>query len=691
MATRLKTVTFAFPQLAALTELVVTNLTQITLYLPESSKTFRKVTVTWSGDDIITATGGTINEYRTGLRLAAVAYSTVTNTNDITHSAENSSFQFTADFTSYFTTNWSGTSMTCDLQVYMDQTTGTTANFANVCATIEITYEYDDTSTTQVKTVMIPLDAPVGALATTEPGGAIATIPALDTWLPEPSKTYRNMFIVVQGNEHRNAAVTDHTISLRIDATATHTTGNYEGALASDRWFRYVWDCQSLITTNATNAFRIWASVARCNHLQIYMVVTYEFATSAAAAWAASTAYSLGDRVYGSNDIVFRCTTAGTSGGTEPAWTTTQDGTTNDNTAVWTVEYVRNSVQLPMNFDSPMGGTTSSDYQRATRDLWIEEPGTISDEYCALLAFWDQAAAIAGLNMRVGTGSFVAYTDTAANLSGGNGAMIRNDAGVTLARGKNTISADVYRTDTADLGWNMSGLWLINYLSALHKDGHGAHNHTVKWNLANMSTVAASTTLAIAATAPVIPETNYFINAVGAEYRYLSNSTTTPAGVSIQVERLSAEGGVQWENVYSEPSHTDPESGIRSCYSQARLLFQRWHIGSQTDEDTTRFDLETARRWRIALGNAATAFHTLNLIFTYHSITFEVAGDIADSNGGTVTVALHRAESGEKVLETSRVGDGAYSFTWFDNTADVYVAAYEAAGYAGRSDDGAAV
>ena len=63
---------------------------------------------------------------------------------------------------------------------------------------------------------------------------------------------------------------------------------------------------------------------------------------SAVTAWAASTAYSVGDlrRQSGTptqgNERVFRCTTAGTSGGSQPSWTLTKGSTTNDNTCVWT-------------------------------------------------------------------------------------------------------------------------------------------------------------------------------------------------------------------------------------------------------------------------------------------------------------------------------------------------------------------
>jgi hypothetical protein len=63
---------------------------------------------------------------------------------------------------------------------------------------------------------------------------------------------------------------------------------------------------------------------------------------TAVTAWAATTAYSVGDlrrqlaTPTAGNERVFRCTTAGTSGGSEPTWTLTIGSTTNDGTAVWT-------------------------------------------------------------------------------------------------------------------------------------------------------------------------------------------------------------------------------------------------------------------------------------------------------------------------------------------------------------------
>jgi len=57
-------------------------------------------------------------------------------------------------------------------------------------------------------------------------------------------------------------------------------------------------------------------------------------------AWQATTAYSLGDIVVPSagleNGFRYECTTAGTSGASEPTWKTTEGETNSDGTVVWT-------------------------------------------------------------------------------------------------------------------------------------------------------------------------------------------------------------------------------------------------------------------------------------------------------------------------------------------------------------------
>lgn len=61
-------------------------------------------------------------------------------------------------------------------------------------------------------------------------------------------------------------------------------------------------------------------------------------AVPVSSAWQASTAYALGQfvRPTAGNGRRYACTTAGTTGGTEPTWPTSAGGTVNDGGAVWT-------------------------------------------------------------------------------------------------------------------------------------------------------------------------------------------------------------------------------------------------------------------------------------------------------------------------------------------------------------------
>jgi hypothetical protein len=628
MATRLKTVEYWFPLLATAADNTDTNFTQITVDLPENSKVFKKVVFDVVYADVNTTLTGTNNRRQVSIQLGAAGYSAVNNTNVYTLSGENFVGSHSGDFTSYFAANWSGTSMTCDARFLYDMSTATPLGARNLSGRLRITYEYDDTSTTHVKTVWIPLNAPVAQFSTTKPGAATAIIPALDTELPETSKSILQTAVVVQGNTNTSGA-TDVSVSIEIDTDGAITTGLYEMGGTQAMFYRFNQNVS--FATNAAHNFFLWSgvSVTWGYHTQAWLVVTYTFN--------ASTSTS-----------------------------------------------VFNSLILPMEFDSPMGAA-AADWQRATRSLFVEEPATITTKQIAFFAFWDQVTALSGLNWRVGTGSFIAYGDLAGVVAGSNAAMIRNDSAFTLARGENTLQADVYRSG-ANMGWNISGFWIVNYTSSKASAGVGAHNHTVFWSLKGHGTDAAATERVIAATAPEIPETSYFLNAVGTYTEYVSNSTLNLIGVTVQVERLAAEGGVQWESAYRDINQTDPETGLRYAWSQIRELFKRW----PGDPSAGRMDLETARRWRVIFPNTAitaSGFFETALIFTYHSITFEFGGEVSGSGGGTVNIDLHRATSGEKVLSTSRSGNGAYLFSWYDNVASMFAQAREDATHLGRSDD----
>jgi hypothetical protein len=74
-------------------------------------------------------------------------------------------------------------------------------------------------------------------------------------------------------------------------------------------------------------------------------------------AWNASTVYSVGDTIVPTTFAgrMYRCTTAGTSGSSQPTWTTTDGGTNTDGTAIWT-EHTP-SLEAGTNLNEVSGGS----------------------------------------------------------------------------------------------------------------------------------------------------------------------------------------------------------------------------------------------------------------------------------------------------------------------------------------------
>jgi hypothetical protein len=633
MATRIKTVQFAFPMTTSdVTDAVVTNLTQITVYIPETVSSFISATVDVGFQDIISVTGGTIGEHRAGLRLGAAAYTTVTETDDITNSGENIAGVIGPfNFTSHFTTNWTGTSMTCDVQVYFDQTTGTTLGMRNVTAVLTLTYEYDDTAATQIKTAWIPLESLVGALTTTANSNiGTSQIPQLTGtggMLPEASVAIRDYYFLIEGNEATSAA-TDFTVSVNIDGGTSTAFGIQEAALASGRYCRWIYK-PAVPTTTSTHNFQMWSSLAaRLNHVVITLVVTYEFSESS--------------------------TTS-----------------------------VLNSIILPLEIGSPLGAINSTYASRYQRDVFIAEPGTIVLKQSAFRINFNVNATPTGLNMRAGSQSYRAYTPYGGVVCGMLSMQQRIDsggaqgAGITLARGKNTVTIDGYITVTTNQMTNISGYFMINYQSDKSTAGIGAHNHTVFKNLYQWDALLQDR-IRVDSFSFAIPESNYRISSVGfAIYHFVA---TGSEAITMDAQCLTTEGkGGGYYDIYGDAYQSDAERSSNVIYMNGRDVFKRYPVDPAVD----RVDIESARSYRFF--STTTSSNGMMMLVTYHSIAFTVSGNIYGSQGGTVTINVYRSDNNELVYTTTRSGDGAYSFTWYDDTIALYTEAYEDTGHYGRS------
>lgn len=640
MATRQKTIQFAFDTYTGdVTDATVTNLTQTTLYIPETVISFVDVSADMGWNDFTTSSG-TISEIRCGLQLGAAGYSTITDTDNITSSGENMAGLFSPfDFTSYFTTNWTGTSMTCDLQVYFDQSSGASLGMRNVTSIITITYEYNDdsgTNATQIKTAWIPLESITAAQATTQTEIGTNQIPILtgaSGLLCEASPTIRDFaFIIGDADSSADTGLVDWTINLSMDSGATFSFGVMEQALQSNRYFRGIWRPTPL-TTTATHTFDMWVDAgSRGHHMPILLMVTYEFDASS----------------------------------------TTK---------------VLNSLRMPITSDQASGTISGGDpNSRNVLDFYIQEPTTITLKQSGVKVGWRYTANVSG-GVDFLAGSQVArnYTMNSSSNSSIFAFIQRIDsggaqgAGITLARGKNTIVCDLYSTTLGQVSGVNTELFL-NYHSGLDAAGIGAHNHTVIKTVKQWDSLSRNTSNNDTAFAFDIPETSYYLNSIG---YYVHKISLGGYASTLDVQVLSGE----WKedgyfNVHTIAAYTDAERGYIYEFMNANDVFFRF----PGDVGVNRVDAETARY--IKYGSFTAASWGIQAFATYHSITYTAADSITGFSG-TVTLGLHDATTGEKLQETSRSGDGAYSFTWYDDTDDVFIEANDGTNV-GRSLNGTA-
>ena len=641
MATREKTVIFGFPTLDSVADAVVTNFAQITVNIPETVIAFTSVFAEIGWQDAITATGGTVTEHRVALRLGAAGYTTVTELDDIANSGENLAGVIGPfDFTSHFTTNWSGTSMTCDVQVYFDQNTGTTLGMRNCSAVLYVTYTYDDdpvVNPVQLKTVRIPLESPAGALPTAANSNlGTSQIPALDTFLAESGKTIRDYFFQIEANEATNNSTVDWSLSVNVDGGTAFTYQPQESGLASDRFCRWLHKPSSVPATNVAHNFQIWGSQARANMVCVELIVTYEFDVAATT----------------------RMTT---------------------------------SILLPVEIATPVGVTTAAEASRFQRSFFIQEhaPSLLQS---AFRINFNTTASIAGLRAAIGAQAFRAYTHASNVVAGMYCLQQRLDsgsaqgAGFALSRGLNSITLDMYATDTTDQATNVGGYIILNYQHDKPVEGVGAAAHTVMKVLLAWDALLADRTR-INNYSFQIPESKYWI--VGAGFMFYQWVLASSMAVTFDVECLPAESkGGGYLDIYADAFQADNERGCTLVWMRGRDVFKR----HPDDVDPDRLDIEAVRDYR--LYTSTTTSNGLVAAVTYHSDLHVVSGTVSgyvDADGAGLTVWVHRSDTGERVGVVTTTAGGVWSMDWYDDTVPLYAVCVEDSTHAGASALGTAV
>lgn len=642
MATRTNTVSYAFTHDATnLNAATRRDLTATTVQIDEtSSRTFLSayIEVTCRGNE---TSGTSMTSRMIGIKIDAVAFNDSTISETIPNTGDQQSFRFRRDVTSYFTTNFTGSSHSVQVGVQF----GGIATI-NHCARLIVTYQYDDSSaTTRTKTVYLPLDSAAGTLTTTltETVGT-NQIPQLTGGgiLPESSITIRDQYLWVMANEGHDSGTTDDQLALAIDGEAETQFGVLEQSLDSSPWMELFWK-RTDIDPAAAHAFKA-RSVAAANRfpqLCAVYVVTYSYDHSASST-------------------------------------------------------ILNSLRIPIECDpSTFGGATSGLQSKVSVVVPIEEPTTITMVQSGVLLSYNMPnSALSGLNVAVGSQSHRTYTpSTLYNSPAGQQTLMhRIDSGgaagsaITLARGENEITLAWYRTSTGSggAGYGMNALLFLNYTSGKATDGAGAHNHTIDLMIGGTDAVGSSTVKDFTYQ-PTIPESDYWVTCMGVRIDYLMAGR---GSLALMAERLSGEGLADgWQTLHTNSFCVSNENSVNTLFCNATAAFDR----HPAEPDTHRLAVESSRVWRFGSFLDGTNSHggwvAASLSITYHTLTRSVSRAVTgyDSTGAGITVNVHRVDTGELLYSTTTASGGGYSFTAYSNVTSLYAEARQDATHVGRS------
>jgi len=647
MALRLKTIEFAtqtdVTTLAAQTKKVLTGSTQI--FIPELTLTFKscmlEVFVAGDNSAVASLTGATIGF---SLGVAAESSSVLQSPSAISGSMKES-WIFSRDVTSYFTSNWTGTAMN-----WYTAWTGSGPAFANLSAKITITYQYEEsTSNTQIKTIRIPVESTKSLLTTSWQfvgSGVTQAIPPLKgTYLPEIGVTIRQAYLEIQSNDAMNAT-TAFSGQTRINGGTPFNFWRTPITLNSARWLKSIYDL---------------------------------------------TPFNLTGSSYYSLEMVTSLTSRFTVPGGLIVCTYQYDAT--GSTTIY------NSLMLG-GIDTPgfIGGTTATDQAVWERNIYIEEPNIISIKESAVALYFTDSG---GFNLSVqvtgstsGQTTASVYTITAGATQAGQYSLFhridangQNKKGLFLNRGKNLYNIRVF-SNTAQSGWNLSGVLYLNYTSGKHTLGVGAHTHTCfQYVLSGQTATRVSqTTVAVAAQ---IPEAYYYLSGFLTYIPYISGVGTDQA-ITLQAGILSGESyGQGWQMIYNGQGRTDNVNSLNTAYGAARTAYMRW-VG---DPDSDRLDIERPRQYR--LDTDPLTYSYCGYYYTYNAITYVVSGTCTGyvSDGSGIDIDVFRiitTDHYEHILDLKTIAGGTFSGIFIDNTDTLFIAARQDDTHVGRSPNGTA-
>jgi hypothetical protein len=640
----------------------------LTIYIPETtSRTFKSCYLDVMMHD---------NQTTAGDDVAAVSirascdggsnWTTCTRTTTVADTGENISFRFFADITAEFVARFTGTSDTLRWGWYVDYASaGGSPVLTNVSCKVVITYEYSDTALdTRIKTVRIPLqgnaDTATASLTTTlaNLGGVADQIPALDTFCPEASKSYRAIFLEFFTNTNPIAHTTDTEFECKVGSLTADVGAVVEMGQAPQMLIRHTYDC--LANSMPTNAVQNVQVRSKTNadafaNVSAILTVTYEYS---------------------------------------------HDNSTS----------ILNSLWLPA--QSAVTGVGSSSVYDDT-GLFVTfdaaEPGTLTLAQSGILL----------ITKASGSGIACAYTVKATGQTGTT--YYQNKYVSSTDYGAAGLHCLTHRTDNASSSWAVAAgvnrlvihvsavgstasinqlgfgraIAIINYTSDKASGGEGTHNHSVFLLKADMTrtTVLGEVTSALV----VCPETNpTFQGCCTTNIANVSSLTTTsmillttgtelalPSAADIVLFFPMSAG-----NGWSSEVHWTFQGGFIVPRAYSRSSVGIAPIGRFTSDPAVPDCIDPYASRSLQWHESGVTYTASLFVQTYHDITYTVSGTISGytGDGSGITVDIWNKDEDWLEATTTTTAGGAYTATV--RTRDtVYAVARQDDTHCGRSAD----
>lgn len=579
---------------------------------------------------------------RLGIKYTGGSFSDV----DLTYALANGGDHFFCeshvDVTSYLETNDPGT-LSPSIEVGIAVATGAASNVNNITACVDITYDYDETATSVIRTACWPVQSHHTRITTTflEPGttGGAANAPV--NQIPKMTGsggefesvtgfTVLQWFIDVLAQDN-GQTTSDVTPSYRFDGGTTRTRAVLEMALASPgtRYHdRYFLDASGEnLSTAAAHSFEALADVdVRMQGIGGLVWLTYEMTESSS-------------QQYTSVIVPLESQRTGLSG---------------------------------------LGGFDTTEKWRMTATVDVQEPGSISMRQSGIVLGDGHGGN--NVNLVVNAPSQTERSYNKANLansaSGFQPTIHRTDhssSNWTLGRGVNALHVDfkIGAVSNADNG--ITGYAIVNYRCGRFAGTGFSHRHarTVTYPLMAHQSAAAKIAIVGDTVTPALPESSYALMGVTmVAHPWEASDVGSTGGAQRAAGEDSGSGFWAAQATDGFPD----EVGTSHFYFPATSWFRPHGLASEPGGN-----IETARNWLSMRGINVNAQASATLWVTYHGIIYPVHGTVrvdgAEAGAGepvkiwaigdTINGVVQR---GHLIAEGVTDANGEFDFAAYDDT-----------------------